>query len=150
MVHRIGNGEKGLSAIELLIIASIVALVAVFATPMLSKALFNSDVKEAIDIIESSVENARETARYYQTEVIMRIETDEEQEQFAITVSIPSMRKDETMIEVQEEILLPAGVRVFSDERIIQFNADGEVELPAHTLLVFNQARDKGRQLVIE
>jgi len=150
MIHQKTILEKGLTAIELLIIASIVALVAVFATPMLSKAVFTTDVGTAIEIIESSIDSARETARFYQTGVEMRIENNEEQERVAITVTIPMMQGDTALNEVQEQFLLPAGVRVLSDKRVIQFDADGAVDQPAHTLLVLNRAEDKGRQLVIE
>jgi hypothetical protein len=60
------------------------------------------------------------------------------------------MQQGEALNEVREQVLLPAGVRVLSDKRIIHFDADGAVEQPAHTLLVLNRAEDKGHQLVVE
>lgn len=46
--------ESVLTVIELLIITSVVAIITVFAVPMLSDAQIPSDFKRAIDITEST------------------------------------------------------------------------------------------------
>jgi len=85
---------KGLTAIELLIIISIVALVVAFAAPMMKAMSPKSEFEQAIEITEASVEQARWTARFYKAEVFLRLETDENREQHSITLSVPKMQKD--------------------------------------------------------
>ncbi|MCJ7814823.1 MAG: hypothetical protein MUP31_02100, partial [Xanthomonadales bacterium] len=137
-------------AIELLIITSVVAIVAVFATPILSNALFPSDFQRAIDITESSVEQARVTARYYKTDVLMQVQEEDEQDRQAITLVIPTMQTNANMNEVKVVFLLPAGVRVVTTEQVIRFNPDGEIELPAQTMTFLDPIHDKSQQLVIK
>lgn len=150
MIRTKSNGEKGLTAIELLIIASIVALVAVFATPMLSKAVFKTEIQEAVNVTESSIEHARETARFYKTDVLLRFGTAEGEPTNVVTLAIPGLQKDATLNEVTEEFLLPPGTQVFSERPTVRFSADGELEPPALNLVVFNQTKDKTQRLQIE
>ena len=140
---------KGLTAIELLIIISIVALVVAFAAPMIKTMSSNSEFEQAIEITEASVEQARWTARFYQTEVLLRLETGENQKQHSITLSVPQMQKDLVLNEVKEEFPLPIGIQLVSDDTIIRFDPAGQVELPAHILVSSNQAEYKSRQLVV-
>ena len=140
---------KGLTAIELLIIISIVALLVTFAAPMIKTMSSKSEFEQAIEITEASVEQARWTARFYQTEVLLRLETGENQKQHSITISVPKMQKDLVLNEVKEEFPLPIGIQIVSDDKIIRFDPTGEVEMPAHILVSSNQAEYKSRQLVI-
>jgi len=150
MAHTATRRETGLTAIELLIIISIFAIVSIFAAPLLSKVAFPSDFQEAIKITESSVEHARHTARLYKTDVFLRFDSSEDDQRVVISLSIPMMRRHKTLIDVGEEFQLPAGIRVVSDEQVIHFNREGDVELPAHNLLVYNEAKDKNHLLVID
>ena len=140
---------KGLTAIELLIIISIVALVVTFAAPMIKTLSFKSEFEQAIEITEASVEQARWTARFYKTEVILQLETGENQKQHSIKLSVPQMQKDLVLNEVKEEFPLPIGIQLVSDDTIIRFDPAGQVELPAHILVSSNQAEHKSRQLVV-
>ena len=140
---------KGLTAIELLIIISIVALVVAFAAPMIKTMSSKSEFEQAIEITEASVEQARWTARFYKTEVLLRLETGENQKQHSITLSVPQMQKDLVLNEVKEEFPLPIGIQLVSDDTIIRFDPAGQVELPAHILVSSNQAEYKSHQLVV-
>lgn len=140
---------KGLTAIELLIIISIVALVVAFATPMIKTLSSKSEFEQAIEITEASVKHARWTARFYKTEVLLRLEADENQQQHAITLSVPKMQQDLVLNEVKERFPLPIGIQIVSDDTIIRFDPTGQVKLPAHILLSSNQAEYKSHQLVV-
>jgi prepilin-type N-terminal cleavage/methylation domain-containing protein len=141
---------KGLTAIELLIVISIVALLVAFAAPMIKTMSPKSEFEQAIEITEASVEQARWTARFYKAEVLLRLETDENQKQHAITLSVPKMRKDLVLNEVKERFPLPTGIQIVSEDTVIIFDPNGEVELPAHLLISSNQAGYKSHQLVVK
>jgi len=140
---------KGLTAIELLIIISIVALVVTFAAPMIKTLSFKSEFEQAIEITEASVEQARWTARFYKTEVILQLETGENQKQHSIKLSVPQMQKDLVLNEVKEEFPLPIGIQLVSDDTTIRFDPTGQVVLPAHILVSSSHAEHKSRQLVV-
>lgn len=150
MFRRKTNGEKGITAVELLIIASIVALVAVFATPMLSNAIFRSEFQEAVNITEASIDRARETAKFYKTDVVLHFGNGEAAPQNVIRITIPEMQKNETMNEVGEEFLLPAGTELFAERSAVSFDAKGEPEPPGLTIVVFNTTKDKRKALKID
>jgi Tfp pilus assembly protein FimT len=150
MIRNITHPAKGLTAIELLITVGIVAVVVVFASPILSSMIWKSELDQAIEITESSVKQARETARFYAVDVMLQLQTDENREQQSITLSIPAMRKDAVLNEVKEEFVLPVGIQIISDERTVHFDSAGEVEWPAHVTIVSNQAKGKTREFVIE
>lgn len=139
--------EKGLTAIELLIVVSILALIIIFAAPMIAGS--NRVFDEAIEITESSVEHARKTARFYKTDVVMRLETDEQQKLQSITVSIPQMQNSEALNEVKEAFPLPPGVQVSSAKETIRFDNKGELMMPAELLFKSEQLENQSRQLVI-
>jgi prepilin-type N-terminal cleavage/methylation domain-containing protein len=139
--------EKGLTAIELLIAISILALIIIFTAPMITRS--NPEFEEAIKITESSVEQARKTARYYKTDVLMRLETDRQMNLQSITLSIPDMQKNNALNEVKEAFPLPAGVHVSSEAETIQFNHQGEVKNPANLLFESELVENASLQLVI-
>lgn len=117
---------------------------------MFSKTVLPTEFDTAIEITESFIDHARATARVYNADVLVRIEPDNALGQQAITLTIPKMKRDPTMEEVTEEFLLPAGVRLVSDEGIIHFNSKGEIAEPSHTLVLFSETFDESRQLVIK
>jgi len=141
--------DSGLTAIELLIITSVVAIIAVLTAPMISDALIPSDFKRAIEITESSVQHARVTARFYDTDVLMEIQEKDEEDRQAITLVIPRKKVNSDMNEVKVKFLLPAGVQVVSTEEIIHFLPNGDVEEPANTLTILDATQNKRRQLVL-
>jgi len=150
MIRTIIAPVKGLTAIELLIIMSIVALVVTFAVPVIIVMSPKSEFEQAIEITEESVAEARRTARFYRAEVLLHLETDENQKQQSITLSVPKMQKDLVLNEVKEKFPLPIGIQIVSDDTIIRFDPTGEVEIPSHILVSSNQAELKSRRLVVK
>jgi hypothetical protein len=111
--------------------------------------LLPSDFKEGIEIAESSVEKARQTARYYKTDVLMRVGEEDAQDRQVLTLIIPRMQRTKAMNEVEVKFILPAGVRVVGQEQVIHFKPDGEVEQPSETLTIFDQVHHESRQLAL-
>ena len=142
--------SKGLTAIELLIITSVAAIITVFAAPKFNKTVMPSEFDRAIEVTESFVDHARATARIYNADVLMRIEPDNLLGQQSITLIIPKMKRDPSMMEVEEEFLLPVGFRLFSNEGIIHFNPNGDIAEPTHTLVLSNEANHETHQLDLQ
>jgi Tfp pilus assembly protein FimT len=147
MVRIITSPEKGLTAIELLIIVSVVAVLVIFTAPLLSGS--KSDFDQAVKITESTVEQARQTARFYKTNVLIRLETDEQKNHQSITLSIPRIKSQSVLNEVTEEFQLPEGIQVISEDQVIHFDERGEIAIPAQLLFVSDRLKDQSRQLVI-
>jgi Tfp pilus assembly protein FimT len=143
------KSHKGLTAIELLIIASILAVIAVFATPIISDAVLPSDLKEGIEITESSVKQARQTARLYKMEVLMQVGEEDAQERQVLTLFIPGLQRTVALNQVEVKYILPVGIRVVSQEQVIHFKPDGEVDRPHETLTILDQVQNKSHQLAL-
>ena len=141
---------KGISALELLIIAGGLAVLAAFATSIIGFAKPKSELEQAIEITESSVVHARQAARFYKTDVLMHLEMDGIENQQSIILSIPAMQKDPALSEVKEEYVLPFGFHVFTDGKPIHFDSSGEAKTPAQVLVVSNQAENIRHELVID
>lgn len=141
---------KGLTAIELLIVTSIIAVIAVFAAPVLSSVFFESDLDKAEEITEESIKKARIAARFYNSDVTMRISASGELARHGITITIPRAGKDPLLGKVKEEFSLPVTVRVMSGDMLINFNSDGEVDFPTMVMMSTNEGNHERRQLVVE
>jgi len=141
---------KGLTAIELLIITSIIALITVFATPMMSSVFFETELDKAAKITEESIEKARAAARFYDTDVQMRIESDGNLARHSITVSIPRSNAEKMLSEIQQVFPLPDTVRIVSGDMLIQFNSEGQVDSPAMLMMASTQGDFERQQIMIE
>lgn len=141
---------RGFTAIELLIYASIGALIAAFAIPFVKQTIHQTELAQALEITEESIQQARRTARIYHTDVVMRIESDGSESQDAIHLSIPELQKDPALNMVTEEFALPEGVDIVSSDEVIRFDAAGEVEWPASLMIVSQKTGDLSEHLLIK
>lgn len=141
---------KGLTAIELLIIASIIALIAVFATPMMNWVFAKSDLDRAVEITEQSIHKARVAARLYDTSVVMRVEADQDLNPHSITILMPGNNRDVLLGEWKEEFVLPDSVRIVSGNMLVNFDSEGKVDFPAKLLLASNQDDFKQKEFIIQ
>lgn len=142
--------EKGFTAIEFLIYASIIALLISFAAPMVSSSIRQSQVDQAMEITEESIKQARRTARIYNTEVLMHIVSDGQPGQDAITLSIPDFQRDTSLNSVTEEFALPTGVDIQSTDAVIYFDPAGEVDWPTMIVFTSPDAGDNHLSLLVE
>lgn len=141
---------KGLTAIELLIFASIIALVVVFATPIMNFMFAKSDLDSAVEITEQSIHKARVAARLYDTGVVMRVEADPDISPHSITILMPGNDSDELLGEWKEEFVLPDSVRIVSGSMLINFDFEGKVDFPAKLLIASNQDDFKQKEFIIQ
>jgi Tfp pilus assembly protein FimT len=128
--------KRRVTAVEILIAASAVFVLVVLAVPPLNNWTARSQLKSAREILEASVVNARQTARIYQTEVVLSVQ-DGQDDSGILTYSVISPQQSDYTLDFQEKKYhMPTGVRLTSDRDIIRFNAHGTVEPPAQLVLV--------------
>ena len=130
--------------------AGVVATLVAFAVPLVSSLKSKSELEQAIRITESSVQQARATARIYNTDVLMRLEMDEQKKLQYIVISVPALKRDNSLNEVKDEINLPHGFQALIDGETIHFDPRGEVEIPVAVTVVSNQADNASHLLVID
>jgi Tfp pilus assembly protein FimT len=150
MICTTGHAEKGVTALELLMTAGVVAILVAFAAPLVSSLISKSELEQAIEITESSVKQARATARLYKTDVLMRLELDEQKKLQYIVISVPALQRDHSLNEVKDEINLPPGFQALIDGETIHFDPSGEVEMPVVVTVVSNQADIASHLMVID
>ena len=150
MIHTTEHSEKGMTALELLITTGVIAVLVAFAAPLVTSLMSKSELEQAIEITESSVQQARHTARLYNTDVLMRLEMDEQEKLQYIVISIPALKRDLALNEVKDEVTLPIGFQAFIDGETIHFDASGEVNLPVDVTFVSTQDDEASHLLVIE
>lgn len=141
---------KGLTAIELLIVTSVIAVIAVFAAPMMSSVFLETDLDKAVKITRDSIDKARVAARLYDTSVFMTIETVESSKGHAIKVLIPRKNSQQVLNDLEEIFPLPESVRVVSGDLLIQFDSDGQVDFPAMLLLASSDGELKRKEFLIK
>jgi len=150
VIRKTGHSEKGLTALELLITTGVAAVLVAFAAPLVSSLMSKSELEQAIEITESSVQQARQTARIYKTDVLMRLEMDEQEKLQYIVISIPALKRDLALNEVKNKVTLPSGFQAFIDGETVLFDSSGEVELPVDVTVVSNKSDEASHLLVIE
>jgi Tfp pilus assembly protein FimT len=141
---------QGLTVIELLILVSITALIIVFALPMMSSAIWKTELDQAVEITEESVEQARTAARFYKSDVLMRLEAGHTDQPPHITLSVPRKQKDILMDDIKADVALPEGIRFVNGDMVVQFNADGEVDLPVMIMMASHHDEEEIHSLMIE
>lgn len=149
MIRPVSGPVFGLTALELLLIASIIAILSAVSPVVLNKLSGKSELHEAVSTVEESVTRARQTAMLYHTEVIMRLETKARGHQQYIVLSIPAMRHNPDQIEVAEAIELPHGFRIDADRDVIHFAPDGQVDAEIRATIVSNDSEELRRDLLI-
>lgn len=142
--------QGGLTAIELLIYASMLGLVVVFTVPFISDTTKEKQLREALEITEDSVRQARRAARLYKTDVILHIESDGMDEKDAITLTFPNIKRNLVLNAVTNAFTLPDGVDIVSSETQVHFDRNGEVNWPAKVMIVYNSTSDHSEHLVID
>lgn len=149
MERSLKTPARGVTVIEVLIMISVIAVLIVFAAPMVGSAFSTTEVDEAVRITEKSVREARALARLYRTDVYVKIESSDNRAP-SITVSMPSRHQHVDVGQRNEEFALPGQVQVLSGDALLQFNAEGEVDLPAMVMLASRVDQRDFQRLVIE
>ena len=149
MERSLKTPARGVTVIEVLIMISVIAVLIVFAAPMVGSAFSTTEVDEAVRITEKSVREARALARLYRTDVYVKIESSDDRAP-SITVSMPGRHQHVDVGQRKEEFALPGQVQVLSGDAMLQFNPEGEVDLPAMVMLASRVDQRDFQRLVIE
>ena len=142
--------QRGFTAIEALIAASAVMVLVVFTIPMLGHRTARSEVNTAVEILQASIVNARQTARIYQTDVVLNVQTGLDDSSTLSYLVRPPQQSEQTIDFQAKNYLMPAGVRLTTDRDIIRFNASGLVVPPAQLLLVSTADENIREQILLE
>ena len=142
--------QRGFTAIEALIAASAVMVLVVFTIPMLGHRTARSEVNTAVEILQASIVNARQTARIYQTDVVLNVQTGLDDSSILSYLVRPPQQSEQTIDFQAKNYLMPAGVRLTTDRDIIRFNASGLVVPPAQLVLVSTADENIREQILLE
>ena len=138
------------TAVEILIAASAVFVLVVLAVPPLNHWTARSELKSAREILEASIVNARQTARIYQTEVVLSVQAGQD-DSGTLTYSVISPQQSEYTIDFQEKKYhMPTGVRMTSDRDVVRFSPQGTVEPPAQLVLVSTADESIREQVLLQ
>ena len=138
------------TAIEALIAASAVFVLVVLAVPPLNHWTARSELQSARETLEASIVNARQTARIYQTEVVLSVQAGQD-ESGTLTYSVISPHSSDYTLDFEDKKYhMPTGVRLTSDRDIIRFDAQGTVEPPAQLVLVSTAYESIREQVLLQ
>ena len=138
------------TAVEILIAASAVFVLVVLAVPPLNHWTARSELKSAREILEASIVNARQTARIYQTEVVLSVQAGQD-DSGTLTYSVISPHPSDYALDFQDKKYhMPTGVRLTSDRDVIRFDAQGAVEPPAQLVLVSTDYESIREQVLLQ
>lgn len=142
--------QRGFTAIEALIAASAVVVLVAFTIPMLDHRTAKSELNTAMEILQASIVNARQTARIYQTDVVLSVQTGLDDSSTLSYLVRPPQQSDQAIDFQAKNYPIPAGVRLTADRDIIRFNASGVVVPPAQLVLVSTADENIREQVLLE
>jgi len=142
--------QRGFTAIEALIAASAIAVVVMFTIPKVGQRTARSELNTAVEILQSSIVNARQTARIYHAEVVLSVQTGLDESSVLSYLVRPPQKSEETINFEAKNYPIPPGVRLVTDRDIIRFNASGVVVPPAHLVLVATADENVREQILLE
>ncbi len=130
--------SRGITAIEILMVLSLVAILISFAIPSVNGAAARAEMKAATEHLEFSVDSARKAARISGQPVslhIRRLEDDSRMIGFSTMDSQGDSRGIDFAADLPE-YRLPGDIRLESDRETYRFDARGLVEKPGQLILV--------------
>ena len=128
---------RGITLIEILLILAMLAIIASFAVPTLSRATARADMLVATENLQYSIQIARNTARMTESAVTMNIgevKEDGQGQRITFTVSESALRA--LGRPGLQENRLPADVKLVSDYPSFEFDGRGIAQQPGEILLI--------------
>lgn len=150
MFQSIRTRSFGISVVEILVALGVLVVIISFAAPSLSKANARAELEVALENVNLSVNMARNTARQLETDVIMHLQTDQNEKQHSISFSFPTRNAELDSSALLQEFQFPVGIRLVADETSVHFDSMGMVEIPAKLLIVSSLEEGVNERLVIE
>lgn len=148
MLKTAKNRSRGISIVEILIAAAVLVVLISFATTAQRTATAKTELRAAAENLEFSVRAARMTARQFETDIIMNINTDPLMERHSVTFTFPPS-KARLSSQLQDFLFSPE-IRLVSDAPSVRFDRKGMTDIPATVVLVSSRNDDFSQELLIE
>ncbi len=148
MISSITSKTRGITAVEILIVLGMLAVIMTFFANSFSRATNRADLLVAVEGVNFSVQSARSMARELETEVLMHLNTSSTGENHSIEFSYPNRNQSLGSGNLLQEFVLPADIRLMTDESVIHFDARGLVEKPTRLLLI-SQTEESTQETVL-
>jgi len=149
MMFAIGNTRsKGISIVEVLIALGVLAIFLSFATPALRGASAKAELRAAVENLEFSIRTARYTARQFERDVLLNLNTDPLAERHSVSFTFPDGNAGFT--SPLQDFQFSPEIRLVSDTSSIRFDRRGMLKLPVQVALVSRQDADVNQVLMIE
>ncbi len=127
---------RGITAVEILIVLGMVAVIMSFFANTFTRSVSKGDLVVAVEGLNFSVQSARNMARQLETDVIMHLHTGPDNTKHSIDFSYPNRSESLSSENLLQEFVLPADIRLMADVAVIHFDARGLVDTPASLLLI--------------
>lgn len=141
---------RGISILEILIAVSLVVVMLAFASPSLNRVNAKTQLRTAVEQMESSILIARQTARTLNTDVVMRMHASKRDRQHSVNLAFPALEKPPEFVSLPQETLLPEGIRLVTSQRTVLFDSQGMVEAPVYFSLVSTADEAVTKRMLIE
>lgn len=139
------NQHSGLSVVEVLVVLGLIAVLFSFGSPMFGNAVARAELKATVENLDLSIGIARDTARRYESTVVMHLPLTDGRITDQVTYSSPDHRIDFATVAGFE---FPASIRIVASAAEIRFDHRGHVETPVHLELV-SADNDELRHLIV-
>lgn len=139
---------RGITAVEILIVLGMMAVIMTFFANSFTRATNKADLLVAVEGVNFSVRSARNMARELETEVFMHLNTAKKDENHSIKFSYPNRNESLSSANLLQEFVLPADIKLVTDESVISFDARGLVEKPT-SLLLISQSEESMQESVL-
>jgi len=149
MGHSSSHSNRGITLLEFLIIASMLAVMVVFLSPALGKQKGKAELDQAVKRINKTVLQAQQTARAMHSDVFLQINSGERTEVDSITISVSNKQQAESQEQIDEVIEFSEGVKLLSDRSTIRIDYRGEVDEATQLTVVSNETDDLNKRLLI-
>ena len=128
----IGKRQLGLSALELIGVIALAAMIFVFAATSSNGVASEADLYLARDLVQDSVRMARKNARLKEAEVTLVFEVIPGEHQYQIDIESSSKIQ---YLRLFDKLTLPQGVVVSSPDLSFKFNQMGQMVSPGFVTL---------------
>ena len=142
--------QNGLTAIELLIAISCVAVMSAFVGTIWIESRVKAEMDRAVVSVNASITAARQAARIYNTDVVLYLPANQNAPQ-AMYYTVPSSGVVDLLPEY-EKTGLPAleGVYLVADTDTINFNSTGMAVSPVKLLLVSSTQSSVSAEVLVQ
>jgi len=148
MICSVTSKMRGITAVEILIVLGMMAVIMTFFANSFTRTTNRADLLLAVESVTFLAQSARNTARELETDVLMNVNTGVDGASSSIDFSYPNRSESLGSGNLLQEFVLPADIRLLTDESVIHFDARGLVVNPT-SLLLISQMEESVQESVI-